>query len=229
MDEQREKLSEETKERLERMYGLERPRTEAGSLDSVQGGSAESAADPAVNGVPQPGGRVDYFSCRMSDLPSEAPERFVIEPGQGIGPLRLGMPREEAETVLEAWKTRNLAYFFRVEYDDDGRIEEIETDRHTGLPMNAVLPSGLNVFGVPVERLLPRLKQFGPDASEEDEFLYEYPQAGISFWRQGLLSESDLEQEWFLEMAPDIQADEKRRLYFETVTVKFGQKAGAVR
>lgn len=64
---------------------------------------------------------------------------------------------------------------------------------------------GLITFGMPMEEAA-----LG--------YTYTFPQLGLSFWRGNVCTEDDVEANWFNELAPDIQVDNKRFLYFETVT-----------
>lgn len=48
---------------------------------------------------------------------------------------------------------------------------------------------------------------------------YTFPQLGLTLWRSDALSEADLLTEEYLSLPPDIYEDEKRLLYFESVSV----------
>lgn len=214
MDEDKDRIPEETKKRLEQTYGLKRP-----DIGESWEFNKKEESDVAIRGK-EAERRIQYTAANRPDRFTAAPENFVIEPGVGIGALTIGMPREEAERILETYRRGNLFYLFDIDYDEAGRIAEIEIDRGTGLEMNAVLSEGTKLFEIPVEDLLPMFGQYGADFAQDDAYVYDYADAGITFWRERLLSRSDLDQAWFLEMSAENREDELRRLFFETVRIK---------
>ncbi|MEJ8306970.1 hypothetical protein [Saccharibacillus sacchari] len=198
---------EETKKRLESLYGL-------------KSGGREEERNTREEGKQGTSRRIQYSAESRSDRDRRGPGAFEVEAGIGIGELKIGMSEKEAEHALEQYRERNLFYFFDIEYDEAGTVVEIETDQATGLAMGATLDGGIRLFEVEVEDLLPALKCYGTDVAEEDAYSYDYEQAGISFWRERIVSKADLEQEWFLELSAENREDERRGLFFESVRVK---------
>lgn len=47
-----------------------------------------------------------------------------------------------------------------------------------------------------------------------------FPELGLSFWRGNVYTKVDVEADWFKALISAIQEDNKRYLYFETITLK---------
>lgn len=111
--------------------------------------------------------------------------RFKVEPLSGIGPARLGVPRDELRAAMNAvsetfrkvegdrWETD--AYFgggFQVFYGGhEPRVEFIELSRSGGM---VALFEGLDVFGTPAAELIARLDRRCPYDRNDPEIGYSY-------------------------------------------------------
>jgi len=157
-------------------------------------------------------------------------DTLVIEPGIGIGDIKLGMSKYEFEECIEAYtvKYQNKAhdpdyfnYVFRVEYDTSGKIIFIEIP--SGMittEFNCVF-SGINVFNIKAEELvetIDRIAEYDRDQSELG-YTYFFPELGLSLWRSRVFKAGDEEEEWFKELCAENQEDELRFLYFESVSI----------
>ena len=151
---------------------------------------------------------------------------FSVEPLVGIGPVRLGMSRQETRNALDvpvlSFKKGPssappvdafLENTFQVFYDKDNRVEFIELSR--GGPFT-VLFQGISVFETTADELLEAVS---PDADydknrPEQGYSFIFPKAELSLWRQSLPEdEEDDEQD------VDGEEYEKPGTYFDTIGV----------
>lgn len=135
---------------------------------------------------------------------------YGVIPLKGIGPVLLGMSREEVRSVMgipiESYRetcTRTLidVYHkggFRVFYDEDDRVEYIELSSLDD-SFTAVY-KGKEVFQTKAEDLVDFISQDAPFDPEYPEpgCLYVFPQLELSLWRPFLPEdESDPEGQYF--------------------------------
>ncbi|WP_246187945.1 sedoheptulokinase [Paenibacillus tengchongensis] len=139
-----------------------------------------------------------------------------IQPGASIGPLILGLTRAELEAAAEAYPG-----FYKAEFDEDGRAVFIEI-ADPGEGYICRLPDcEADLFHTKAEELIPLLDDLSPYDREDPElgYTYRFPDLGVTFWRPIALTEADLLTEEYLALPPDILEDEKRQLYFESISV----------
>lgn len=161
-----------------------------------------------------------------------------IEPKKGIGKLQLGMTKSEVEECLkyytdeyEITREQNPERYhmkgaikasFQTEYDSEGKVNFIQVSSAIKDVLNCVFQD-IDVFNTKAEELVKKIEMTSKyDRNDDGGWTYEYPELGLSFWRPNILREADLEKDWFKEMLPDIQEDEKRNLYFECVSIRCG-------
>jgi hypothetical protein len=135
--------------------------------------------------------------------------RYEIRPGRGIGPIRIGMSRADAERamgttgqavqsfvrgqqgppVLAIERNSLQAYF-----DDADRVEGVEIyggagdSRALGVePAFSARYRGVDVFRTPASELVAVVSRDAPSdpaASEDPGVTFEFPSIGLSLWRQ---------------------------------------------
>jgi len=114
-------------------------------------------------------------------------QMYVIEPGQGIGPVRLGMTKEEVHQVLGAYDDHRgdlyyyLNNFLQVDYIEN-RAAFIQVSQSA--PVNVSL-RGLPVFDLKDQEIDRILSSFGQVDMDDPEYgyVYDYKSLGINFWR----------------------------------------------
>ncbi|MBB3112202.1 hypothetical protein FHS18_004288 [Paenibacillus phyllosphaerae] len=164
-------------------------------------------------------------------------DQLRIEPMKGIGLLRLGMSQSEVEDCLQiytdkyeiTYEQNPLRYHdpgaikrsFQVEYDAEGRVNFIQICSSLKDVVRCTFETW-DVFNMKAEELVDRIDQLSKYERNGFDlgFDYYFPELNLSFWRPVALSESDLQENWFKELAPAIQEDEKKNLYFECVSIK---------
>lgn len=136
---------------------------------------------------------------------------YDVEPGIGVGPVRLGMTRSEAHSALEQlglevrsvrrWATSRPeappvlmaeGASFQVYFGEEDRVDEIELggppndDREHGARPDLVARwMGLDVFETPAVDIVRLMADVAQADTEHLEYpaTYDYPTAGVSFWR----------------------------------------------
>jgi len=126
---------------------------------------------------------------------------FTMQPLVGIGPIKLGMTRSEVRDILAdlgqpkaRLRPPNTDCYFRsafqVSYDDDGRVEFIETAASTDF---RVLFHGSSLHEMPAEdavRLVSEFAEYDKDRPEQG-YSYIFPALQLSLWRPVLPSDRD--------------------------------------
>jgi len=164
-------------------------------------------------------------------------DRLIIEPGTGIGQIRLGMTKTEVEEWLRSYTDRyeitreqnpqryhlegTIRSCFQCEFDEEGKVSVIQISSGLKDVLHCEF-MGIDVFRMKAEELVAQIDQLSPYDREHGElgYTYEFPALGLTFWRPVILNEADLAAEWFQEMDPAIQEDEMKNLYFECVSVR---------
>ncbi|RRJ61770.1 hypothetical protein EHV15_01350 [Paenibacillus oralis] len=143
-------------------------------------------------------------------------DNLNIIPGQSIGDIKLGMTKTQAENAIKS----HADLFAKIEYDSNDKIHFIEigygeADRYRCLYRD------IDLFNTKVTELVEILDQVSPYDRNDSElgYTYNFPEMGLSLWRPVILTEEDLQQDWFKELSPDLQEDEMKHLYFEAVAV----------
>ncbi|ELK42695.1 hypothetical protein BAG01nite_20830 [Brevibacillus agri] len=156
-------------------------------------------------------------------------DKLTIEPGVGIGTIKLGMSKEEVAKCIKEYNQKyNEEHFvnnyfqavFRVKYDSNGKVNWIEIPSSVQEVFDCVFMD-IDVFRTKAIDLVEEIDKITKYDRNYIElgYAYHFPEIGLLFWRPIVLTEEDLEKEWFKELDPEIQQDEMRNLFFETVTV----------
>ncbi|MGG1660558.1 hypothetical protein [Brevibacillus sp. NRS-1366] len=154
---------------------------------------------------------------------------LMIEPGIGIGPIKLGMNKLQVEEYVQEYAQKyeianknpnDFWSVFKIEFDQDEKVHFIEISSFVNDDFRCFY-RGIDIFNTKAERLVEQIDTISEyDRSKWDlGFSYSFPKLGLFLWRPTVLKETDLQQEWFQEMDPDIQEDEMRNLYFRTVAI----------
>ena len=150
-------------------------------------------------------------------------EELVVKDGISVGLFKYGMHREEVERYMgyyiEDYGIYGNAFFF--EYDKDRKvtsihliIEELKHKFYCNF-------RGIDLFDTKASKLIKFFENISPSIIDDESvlgFRYDYPKLGLTFWRGNICTEEELEADWFKELNQSIQEDNKRFLYFETVT-----------
>lgn len=133
--------------------------------------------------------------------------KIDVSPLVGIGPVRLGMTREEVRAVLGEpnYAQGNREGFplgLSVSFTSDGRVEFIESSRSDAC---VAYYCGVPVHGTPVEELIAHISKSAEFDPNDPELGYSYifKSLQLSLWRATV---------------PESPADEDGR-YFEAVGV----------
>jgi hypothetical protein len=134
---------------------------------------------------------------------------YVVNPGVGVGPVRLGMHRDEVRAAMGQEPERFLkagtsryetdAYHdsaFQVFYEgDEPRVEFIELSGHGGF---VAFYRGKDVFGTEASDLVEFIARDAPVDDRDPEFGYSFvfPSLELSLWRP-VLPEDDPDGEFF--------------------------------
>ncbi|MFS0553810.1 hypothetical protein [Brevibacillus sp. 179-C9.3 HS] len=164
-------------------------------------------------------------------------DTLIITPMKGIGKILLGMTKTEVDECLQYYTDKyEITYeknplcfhakgaiqsCFQFEYDSDGKVYFIQIASSLKNELNCVFQDW-DVFNTKAEELVEKIDKVSTYDRNHRElgWTYYYPGLGLSFWRPNILKESDMQEDWFKELEPSIQEDEKRNLYFECVSIQ---------
>lgn len=163
--------------------------------------------------------------------------KLIIEPGVGIGTIKLGMSKEEVEYHISNYKEKYEKKVYRdehgnevhydgffdwaikIDYGKQGTVIFIEIVRDMITFFDCICYD-IDVFRTKAEEIVRKLSEVvhcEPEMEDETECTLE--NIGLSLWRSHAFNEVEMEEEWFLEMCEENQEDEKRYMYFQTVAV----------
>ncbi|MCM3785014.1 hypothetical protein M3231_18750 [Neobacillus mesonae] len=154
-----------------------------------------------------------------------------IEPGVGIGKIKLGMTKEELAVYEEEylkeypekpWRDIGFEHLFRIDYDVNHRISFIEIINYDMEHMNFdCLYEDINLFSTKAKDLVLTINEISPYKPDEYDmgYSYHFPEIGLVLWRGSVFHEEQIHEAWFQEMPMESQEQELRYLYFETVSV----------
>ncbi|SFK44508.1 hypothetical protein [Brevibacillus centrosporus] len=157
-------------------------------------------------------------------------EKLYIEPGVGIGPVKLGMSKKEVEECIRDCSEKFLKQYnnslyierlFKLEYDSEDNVNFIEIDAIGSSDFDCLF-NEINVFKTQAEELVEEIDKISKYDREQWDlgFTYHFPELGLTLWRPVMRKADDLKEAWFKELEPDIQEDEMRNLYFRAVSLK---------
>lgn len=168
---------------------------------------------------------------------------LTIDPGEGIGPLKLGMgPEDILETLTglrREWDPAGLNKisitvdegednfyrryqdnfsFFMVRYQRD-RAVEIGVDRTLLMKHVPITLWGREVFQTPAEELVNLLKGHSAcicdQADEQLGYNYEFPDVGVRLWREYVYHPKLLKDQAYMKDLWHMLDELKRHLYFD--------------
>ncbi|MDO3410936.1 ASCH domain-containing protein [Saccharibacillus sp. CPCC 101409] len=155
-------------------------------------------------------------------------DKLIIEPGIGIGKLKLGMTRSEADEAVRHYVTQykkdtnDSGFFentFKLEYDRSGKVKFIEIVSEFKEFFDCTCYN-VDVFNTKANELVQILSRISkPEADHEDETQYIFADIGLSLWRPSVFTEETMQEDWFQEMYAENQEQEMRYFYFQTAAV----------
>lgn len=155
-------------------------------------------------------------------------DKLIIEPGRGIGKLRLGMTQTEVNEIIQSYKkeyeegTSFFGFFenaFKFEYDHDGKVKFIEI-LYEFQHFFECTCYDLDVFHTKANELVQGLNRISTHEKDtEGETSYIFAEIGLSLWRPSVCTDETLQEDWFKEMSEENQEQEKRYFYFQTAAV----------
>lgn len=154
--------------------------------------------------------------------------QLIIEPGNGIGKLKLGTTKTEVDEVIKYY-TKNYEegtnYFdffenaFKVEYDHSGKVKFIEIVSEFKNFFDCICHD-IDVFNTKANELVRNLNRISKHEKETNgETQYIFASIGLSLWRSSVFTEETMQEDWFKEMCEENQEEEMRYFYFQTVAV----------
>lgn len=156
-------------------------------------------------------------------------EDLMIKEGHSTGLFKFGTTMEEVERCksiyIEKYGIYKDSFFF--EYDEEGKVISIHLhigDLKKHFQCNI---KGIDLFNLKASKLILALDAISPYNRSQDAalgFTYQFPDLGLELWRGRVCTEEDLEADWFKELIPENQEDEKRFLFFETITFHHKKK-----
>lgn len=156
-------------------------------------------------------------------------EDLIIKEGHSVGLFRFGMMKDEVERCNKLYIEKHGIYknSFVFEYDEEGKVISIhllieELKKHFQCNFKEI-----DLFNLKASELIYALEAISPYNRSQDAslgFMYQFPDLGFTLWRGNVCTEEDLEAEWFKELIPENQEDEKRFLFFETITFHHKEK-----
>ncbi|MFF9853390.1 hypothetical protein [Streptomyces litmocidini] len=122
---------------------------------------------------------------------------FLLEPPVGVGPLRIGMPRHDADAALESLRDLSVIsesdrpgqHVFRPSglmvgiHSTQGVLQAVEFGRPAATTDRVVF-RGLDVFALPARQMVARMREHTRiEADPEDPASFIAPDLLLSFWR----------------------------------------------
>lgn len=157
--------------------------------------------------------------------------KIIVEPRQGIGPIKLGMGKEEIKEYAEANSIRlctprrssSEESFgdYKVGYDSEDRVNFIELSSFKGNKDFTCMLMNFNVFETKAEELVEQIDKISPYDRNDWEVGYSYTfhELGLAFWRPNVFTDEDMQQEWFKAHDKEEQESYLKDQYFSTVAV----------
>src|SRR5688572_23055834 len=130
-------------------------------------------------------------------------QSFDIEPLCRVGPVRIGMTREEARQALRSGGASDLRsrkpnkdmFFdaaFQVTFDADGLVELIETadSEHFAVTFHGEL-----LHRLPAAEAVATLSRFAVGSNRDGGYTWVFPSLQIALWRAVVAEKSDPERD----------------------------------
>lgn len=106
---------------------------------------------------------------------------LIIEPGKGIGLIKLGMNKDEVEKCIQKYTEKYqkeyhiqvyFKGFFMVEYDSEGKVDFIEIPEVLKETFNCLL-LGIDVFNTKAEDLVEKIDKISEyDRNQSDGYTF---------------------------------------------------------
>ncbi|WP_066498176.1 hypothetical protein [Abyssisolibacter fermentans] len=148
-------------------------------------------------------------------------EILEIVQGERIGPIKLGMTREEVYKILGKPKKLQESCEWVSDYHigyDDNKVNFIEIP-NSFMDTHFVLFNGVDVFRTEANLLVKFVSEYGSYIDEDMGYSYSFPTLGLGFWRPNVFEYEMVNDSEFKEMDEEIQLDEIKYLYFEAVCI----------
>ena len=151
-------------------------------------------------------------------------ENLMIREDNSVGLIKFGMDLEEAENCIEIYKNKCNSTIAPLicEYDDDGKVISIHLIIDVLKEYFHCTFKGVDIFNTKASKLIEHfdyISHFDRNQEASLGYTYKFTDLGLSFWRGNVCTEDDIESEWFKNLSPSIQEDNKKFLFFETVTL----------
>ncbi|MBY0084912.1 hypothetical protein HP567_000885 [Brevibacillus sp. M2.1A] len=150
-------------------------------------------------------------------------EDIIVEPGIGVGPIKLGMTREEVKAYEQEWPLKYVTFLIQYEENKVSFIE-VPIDTYNFSGGFSCFVYGIDVVHTKATQLaekIDKISNYTRDEGAKWGDRYAFPEIGLGFWRDVVLNEEDLETEEFKNLDPVIQEDSLRNQYFSTVFVMY--------
>ncbi|WP_432664465.1 hypothetical protein R9X47_28560 [Wukongibacter baidiensis] len=150
-------------------------------------------------------------------------EILKIDHGKGIGPIKLGMSRDEVYKILGHPKNPKEVCEWVGDYHisyKDNKVNFIEIPS-SFMDTHFVLFNEVDVFRTEAKLLVRYISDYGRYDEKDWElgYSYKFPTLGMGFWRPTIFEYEMVNDPEFKEMDEEIQRDEIKYLYFESVCV----------
>lgn len=148
-------------------------------------------------------------------------QTLEVRPGQGLGVLDLGMTRAQVYDLLKHRPTKVASLEWIKDYHlafDEDRLVFIEIPRRISKEYDVVL-EGIKLFDKEVDELMNDLSDLGTCWQPEKGYTYIFKARGLGFWRPVIFDASMLTDPDFLALDQEGQEEERRHMYFETISV----------
>lgn len=146
-----------------------------------------------------------------------------VEANGGIGEIKLGMKREKVYRILKSSgdlkAPEEWIDYYHIGYDNN-LVTFIEMP-NLYMDNQFVLFNGIDVFRTEAKSLVRLISDYGKyDESDwELGYSYKFPSLGIGLWRPSIFEYEMINNSSFKEMNEEIQRDEMKYLYFQSVCV----------
>ncbi|GKX28767.1 hypothetical protein SH1V18_12470 [Vallitalea longa] len=145
-----------------------------------------------------------------------------VVPGKSIGEIEIGMDRQEVYRIIGTPKKQESIEWideYHIEYANDKVIfiEVPDSFRDT----HFVLFEGVDLFRTEAKLLVKYISEYGKYDETDCElgYSYSFKELGIGLWRPVIFEYDMLDDPEFQELDPEIQQDEFKHLFFESICV----------
>ena len=151
--------------------------------------------------------------------------KIDLKPRTGIDKIQLGMTKDELRKIeIESGISIEKKYSgcLRICYDDEGLLNFIEIANPYS-DLFKVFFEDIDIFNTKAEELIEFILKFGNYDRENDdsklEYQYVFKDIGLSLWRPNVFKKEYLDEIWFQNYSMELQEDEMKYLYFQSVSI----------